>query len=349
MKIAVIGATGYSGIELIRLLLQHPHAEITHLVTTSQEGENIAAIYPHLRGVLEQELTAFQAETIAEQADVVFFATPAGVSKKWAPFFLQYDVICIDLSGDFRLKDPGLYETWYGAEAADQSYLEQAVYGLSELNAQRIKEANLIANPGCYPTAALLGLIPLLQMDIVDPQSIIVDAKSGVSGAGRKLSLATHFAQVNENVIPYKLGKHQHVPEIEQELASFVSEGEQGELNISFTTHLMPMTRGILNTMYASLREDLDTGELIARYEQFYRGHPFIRIYPEGTCPATKNVYGTNFCDIGLFVDQRTRRVTVLSAIDNVVKGAAGQALQNLNIRCGWEQTSGLKQTPVFP
>lgn len=345
MNIAIIGATGYSGVELIRFIQNHPYVNLKAIISTSQSGKELAEIYPHLATIIHHQLEPMDVEAIAKEADFVFFATPSGVSKETLPLFLEHGVRCIDVSGDFRLKVPEEYETWYKKSPAEEKYLEQAVYGLSEFFPEQIKEATILANPGCYPTAALLALMPIVGQGWILNQSIIIDGKSGVSGAGRGASLGTHYCEVNESVKAYKLGAHQHTPEIEQTLAQVSHE----EMRVTFSPHLVPMTRGIMCTIYTNLKETKTTAEIIDFYQQFYQDHPFIRIRPEGTWPTTKEVYGSNYCDLGFMADPRTGRLTIVSVIDNVVKGAAGQAIQNLNIMNGWPETTGLAFTPIYP
>lgn len=345
MRVAIIGATGYSGVELIRLLLQHPHVEIKSVISGSQSGKELASIYPHLSSIMDHQLDNLDVDRIASEVDLVFFATPSGVSRESMPLFIDRGIKCIDISGDFRLKSGESYRKWYKHEPADSKYLEQAVYGLSEIYAEQIKGASYIANPGCYPTATLLGLIPILKNEWIQPDTIIIDGKSGVSGAGRGASLGTHYVEVNENVKAYKLGAHQHIPEIEQTLSNVSNK----DIKVTFSTHLIPMTRGIMCTMYAQLTELKTAGEVIELYNEFYKEHPFVRVRPEGVWPSTKEVYGSNYCDLGFMVDERTGRLTIVSVIDNVVKGAAGQAVQNLNLQNGWDITTGLSFTPVYP
>ncbi|GEB76628.1 N-acetyl-gamma-glutamyl-phosphate reductase [Sporolactobacillus inulinus] len=345
MKAGIVGANGYSGVELIRLLLNHPQIKIEMLVAHSTTGMEISSIYPHLGGIVERRLEAFDADELAARTDVVFFATPAGVSKDLLPECLKRGLICIDLSGDFRLKNPQDYAEWYKKNPADAALLGDAVYGLSELNREQIEGASLLSNPGCYPTATLLGLAPVLQHDMIDLNSIIVDGKSGVSGSGKKAVIGNLFGEVNESVKAYKLDHHQHTPEIEQ----MIEEISGQKTAITFHPHLIPMTRGLLCTTYANLKQGFSTRELLEHYEKFYKKSPFVRIRPLGNWPATKEVLGSNFCDIGLNVDGRTRRLTIVSVIDNVVKGAAGQAVQNLNIIKGWDEQTGLTFTPIYP
>lgn len=345
IKVAIVGSTGYGGVELIRFLWGHPGVEIVSVISASSAGELLTDSFPHLSEIIVQPLDGVNPEEIAAKADVVFTATPSGVSGKLVPELLRAGLKVIDLSGDFRLKDGKEYEAWYKHEAPDSKLLERAVYGLSEINGDEVKGAELISNPGCYPTAALLGLIPALSAGWIDPGSIIIDAKSGVSGAGRGTSLTTHYAEINENLKAYKLNKHQHIPEIEQTLSLIAGE----PVTVTFTTHLTPMTRGIMSTMYAGLKGSYTEEDLIQLYRQYYEGRSFVRIRENGKWPATKEVFGSNYCDIGFAADQRTGRLTIISVIDNVVKGAAGQAIQNLNLMMGWDETSGLRLTPVYP
>lgn len=344
MRVVIVGATGYGGVELIRLCEQHPHVEIGALVSTSAADEPLAAVYPHLRH-LEMSFTSLTVENLVSAGDVVFFATPAGVSSEWIPSLLEREMLCIDLSGDFRFSDPAVYKAWYGRETADAALLAQAVYGLSEWHGEAIREANLIANPGCYPTAALLGLLPLLEQGLIDPQTVVIDGKSGVSGAGRQAAMPFSFTEVNENLRAYKVDGHQHVPEIEQACRPYAGE----DVRVSFIPHLVPMSRGICCTMYASLTAGTTAEAVLKAYKNVYREAPFVRLRPAGEWPQTKEVTGSNYCDISYYVDERTGRVVILSVIDNLMKGASGQALQNLNIRMGWKETAGLLGTPLYP
>jgi N-acetyl-gamma-glutamyl-phosphate reductase len=326
-------------------LQYHPYVEVTSVVSSSNGGMPLPESFPHLLHIVDQLLDDVNIEVIQSKAEVVFTATPSGVSTKLVPQLVEAGLRVIDLSGDYRLKSPDLYRHWYGKEPANQGDLDLAVYGLSECFASSIAGARLISNPGCYPTATLLGLAPLVETGWIDHDSIIIDAKSGVSGAGRGVGLGTHYSELNENLKAYKVNKHQHIPEIEQGLEWISGKN----VTTTFTTHLVPMTRGIMATIYAKLADHVSTAELLAVYRNYYEGKPFVRIRPEGQYPATKEVLGSNYCDIGLSVDPRTGRVTVISVIDNVVKGAAGQAIQNLNISMGWEETAGLKFSPVYP
>jgi N-acetyl-gamma-glutamyl-phosphate reductase len=345
LKAAVIGGTGYSAIELIRILHHHPYVELETVVSHSKTGNELQDIYPHITSVIQTPLTGLDVEEICNKAEVVFFATPSGISKDLLPDFFNKGVTCIDLSGDFRLKSRESYEKWYQHDAAEEVYLNQAVYGLSEIYSEEIRKATFISNPGCYPTATLLALLPAVQKGLINNQSIIIDAKSGVSGAGRGLSLGTHYGEINENLRAYKLGAHQHIPEIEQ-----ILQNESGTpVTISFSTHLVPMTRGIMCTIYAEMNSFKTTKEMIELYEAYYEKNPFVRIRKEGTLPSTKEVYGSNYCDIGFYADERTGRLVIVSVIDNLVKGASGQAVQNLNILKGWDESSGLLHVPMYP
>ncbi len=345
MKVAIIGGTGYGGMELIRLLDQHPLVSLEQIISTSEAGQPIGKVFPHLSSIVDCAYAKLDIASLASSVDLVFLATPTGVSKDLAPQLLAAQVRCIDLSGDFRLQDPQSYQFWYKNSSADPLWLEKAVYGLSELYASEIANAQLVANPGCYPTASLLGLLPLIENNLIDLNSIIIDAKSGVSGAGRSASPAVHFCNVNDNIKAYKVGEHQHTPEIEQ-----VLQRQSGKkIQVTFTTQLIPVTRGILTTIYANLGASVSASELVSLYQQYYDDHHFVRIREVGQYPNIKEVFGSNFCDIGLYVDQRTNRVTVVSVIDNLIKGASGQAVQNLNIIAGWDVTTGLTMAPLYP
>lgn len=345
MKSTIVGATGYGGVELIRLINNHPYINIHSVVSNSYAGKAEADVYPHFTGVNLPTLTSMNVETLGDGADVVFFATPSGISKQYIPFLLEKGVKCIDLSGDFRLKSPTLYEQWYLQPSATREQLSKAVYGLSEVNRDAIEKAELIANPGCFPTASLLALIPILKEGWIDQKSIIIDGKTGVSGAGRGVSLGTHFAETNENIKAYKLGKHQHIPEMEQVLSDITNQ----IINVTFSTHLVPMTRGIMCTIYTKLSETITYEMVVSLYKEYYRNSPFVRIRTDGSYPSTKEVYASNYCDIGFVLDERMNQLIIVSVIDNMVKGAAGQAIQNLNIMMGWQETMGLELSPIYP
>ncbi|PLR97632.1 N-acetyl-gamma-glutamyl-phosphate reductase [Bacillus sp. T33-2] len=344
MKVSIIGTTGYGGGELIRILHSHPVFQI-HSIHTTRDEIRISQEYPHLSGIFEQTLKKLDVEKIAEGADLVFLATPSGVSGKLVEAFAGRDIKVIDLSGDLRFKNGEIYREWYHHEPVNEDVLGQGVYGLCEWNRTQIATANLIANPGCYPTATLLGLAPVVSQKLIDSKSIIIDAKSGVSGAGRSPSRGTLFPEINENFKIYKVNEHQHIPEIEQQIKRW----DDAAGAITFSTHLLPITRGIMATIYVQLKNDLNTKKLLQLYEETYLNEPFVRIRPEGQFPAVKEVSGSNYCDIGLHADRRTGRLTIVSVIDNLMKGAAGQAVQNANIMCGLDEKAGLKLIPLYP
>lgn len=345
MNIAIIGGTGYGAVELIRFLHNHPYVKVTKIISHSTSGTSIKDVYPHLTDVVELEMDSLDVEKLAEEVELVFFATPSNVSKNMLPALADKGVRCIDLSGDFRLKNGEAYQQYYGEDMAEEKYIEQAVYGLSEINKEAIKEAKIVANPGCYPTATTLGLIPVLEEDLIDRKSIIIDAKTGATGAGRGLSLNVHFSEMDENFKAYKLGVHKHIPEIEQVLTERTKE----DIQVTFTPHIAPMTRGIMSTIYTDLKENTATEQILTIYQNYYQNNPFVRVRKDGTIPSTKEVYGSNYCDIGLYADERTGKLIIVSVIDNLVKGASGQAIQNMNLMCGWEETAGINQLPVYP
>ncbi|PFC71791.1 N-acetyl-gamma-glutamyl-phosphate reductase [Bacillus cereus] len=344
MKVAIIGATGYGGIELIRLLEQHPCFSIASLHSFSQVGECITNVYPHLRNILVHTLQEINAEEIEKEAEIVFLATPAGVSAELTPKLLAVGLKVIDLSGDFRMKDPLIYEQWYKRAAAKEEVLSEAVYGLSEWKKSEIQNANLIANPGCFATASLLAILPLVRSGMIEEDSIIIDAKSGVSGAGKTPTTMTHFPELYDNLRIYKVNEHQHVPEIEKMLAEWDRETKP----ITFSTHLIPISRGIMVTLYAKVKREMEIEQLQKLYEETYEQSAFIRIRTQGEFPSPKEVRGSNYCDMGIAYDERTGRVTVVSVIDNMMKGAAGQAIQNANIVAGLEETTGLQHMPLY-
>lgn len=342
---AIIGATGYGGAELVRILHRHPHVTIHSVHASSQQGEKLTNSFPHMNEIIDECLETVDIDEIASEVDLVFTATPSGVARELAPKFLERGVKVIDISGDFRITNKEIYEKWYGIEAAEEAYLQEAVYGLSEWVEEDLTKANLISNPGCFPTSALLGLAPLVREKLIDEKTIIVDAKTGVSGAGKGLSPATHFSETNDNLKIYKVNRHQHTPEIEQMLKRWNDSVEA----ITFSTHLVPMTRGIMSTIYATAKEPTSTKVLFELFHESYRDDYFVRIRKEGEFPTTKEVYGSNFCDISLDYDERTNRITVVSVIDNLVKGASGQAVQNMNKLLGIDEKTGIDFMPVYP
>ncbi|OEH86781.1 N-acetyl-gamma-glutamyl-phosphate reductase [Desulfuribacillus stibiiarsenatis] len=354
MKVGIIGVTGYGGIELLRWLKGHPHIKVAYLGSHSQVGIDLVDVYPHLEGqlshVIDTELKAIDMDLIASSCEFVFLSLPSGVSSQWVPQLLERGLKVVDLGGDFRLRDAEAHEKWYKKTAPDRISQSKGIYGLTEFHREKIANAEFISNPGCYPTSVSLGLAPLLLHDFIETKGIIIDAKSGTSGAGRAAAVGTLFSEVQESIHAYKIGEHQHTPEIEQ----FLSDLTNKELRVTFTPHLVPMTRGILSTMYGQLTDKakaagITTEGLVDFYREFYAKEKFVRIHKSGQFPKTKLVYGTNFCNIGVYVDSRTDQVVVVSAIDNMVKGAAGQAIQNMNVMCGWEEATGIDLLPLIP
>jgi len=333
-RVAILGASGYSALELIKLLLRHPHAEISALTTRQTEPRPVGEVHPSLLGRLDLALENLDAAAIANRADYIFCCLPHGASAAAAKELLPLGKKVIDLSADYRLSDPAEYAKWYGLPHADRDNLKDAVYGLPELYRDDIRSASLIANPGCYPTSAILALAPLLEAGVIAPAGIIIDSKSGVSGAGREPKAHLHFPECNENFSAYGVGTHRHMPEIDQVL----SDAAGMSVETVFTPHLVPMDRGILSTSYAQPTRDITTDDLLAIYGEFYAGEPFVRVLPG--LPATKNVAGTNFCDLTARVVRG--RVVVLSVIDNLIKGASGAAVQNFNLMCGVPETTAL-------
>ncbi|RKQ88864.1 N-acetyl-gamma-glutamyl-phosphate reductase [Brockia lithotrophica] len=337
LRVGVVG-TGYGGTELVRLLTSHPHVDELHLYSESQAGKGLGEVYAAWR---DADLPLLPLEALEEtELDVLFLATPHGASRELVTRWIGRPQVIVDLSGDFRFRDGAVYERFYRMPAAPRSLLEEAVYGLAEFAPPELSRARLVANPGCFPTAALLALLPLAKAGLLRPGSAIVDAKTGVSGAGRSPSLATHFSEVNENVRPYNVFVHRHGAEIEVYL---------GAGPVSFVPHLVPMTRGILVTAYGELVEPMTTEDLFELYRHTYAGRPFVRLLRPGTYPETKAVQGSNFVDIGLIATADGRKAVVMAAIDNLVKGAAGQAVQNMNLRFGLPETAGLVGRPLYP
>jgi len=343
MRTSIIGATGYAGADLLRLLLNHNEITLSVLTSESYAGQPISQVYPHLKGHVDIVLDNMNIDLIIDKSDVVFVALPHGHAMKVVPALLTAGKKVIDFGADYRLRDTAVFEQWYKHTHVSPDL--KAVYGLPELNREQIIGAKVVANPGCYTTASILAIAPLLREGLVDPHSVIVDAKSGISGAGRGLGLGSHYPEATENVKAYNIGGHRHTPEIEQELS--VAAGEP--ITISFTPHLMPMTRGILATCYMNLKPEVTMDQITTAFNKAYQHEFFVRLLGPGQYPATKNVRGTNHCDLGWHVDPRTNRVIVVSAIDNLVKGAAGQALQNMNIICGFPETMGLRFPALYP
>jgi len=343
-NIAIIGATGYTGLELARLLLVHPQVKIAALTSERSAGETFSALYPAFLGKLDLKLEKLDPEKISERVELVFLCLPHHEAMEAAQAFRKNGKKVIDLSADFRLRDAGEYESWYGPHVA-KDLLKDAVYGLPELHREAIQKADLIANPGCYPTSCILGLAPLLKEKAIDLSTIHCDSKSGTSGAGRTAKTELLFCEVNESFKAYGVGKHRHTPEIEQELSRIAGQ----KVVISFTAHLVPMDRGILSTIYAKATAKMDSPRLHELYSKFYAKEPFVRVRPLGTFPATHEVCLTNYCDIGVHFDERTGRVVIVSVIDNLTKGASGQAIQNMNLRMGFEESLGLNHTAPLP
>ncbi|MGX7419247.1 N-acetyl-gamma-glutamyl-phosphate reductase [Carnobacterium gallinarum] len=343
MKVSIIGATGYSGLELIRLLQSHSKVTIQSLHSYSNYSENIAYLYPHLKDVCELSLESVDIKKICQTSQIVFFATPSGVSKDQAAAFIKAGLIVVDLSGDLRLENHTSYKKWYNFDGASQELLTQAVYGLAEWN--DVTNQKLIANPGCYATATLLALAPLLIEDILHLDSIVVDAKSGVSGAGKTPNPSSMYTETNDNLTLYKVNQHQHIPEIMQQLKKWNPSIE----NIQFSTTLIPVTRGILATIYGKLKSTLTTEEVVDLFQKAYQDKPFVRIQEVGNLPTIKQVVGSNYCDIGISVNPVTNQVLVVATIDNLIKGAAGQAIQNMNQAAGFPLNTGLQFSPLYP
>ena len=346
MKLGIVGASGYSGSELLRFLVNHP-GELQVALCTSETyaGQCIDSVLPNLRGFLSSKFEALDLDSLKDRVDVVVLAVPHKVAMSFVPQILAQGLRVVDFSADYRLEDAETYEAWYHVEHTSTSLMSKSVYGLPERYRDRIRSAQLVANPGCYPTSAILAAMPFVKLGVVELDSIIVDSKSGISGAGPKPSENTHYANRESNFIAYKIGVHRHTPEIEQELSAVASE----PVRVTFTPHLVPMTRGILSTVYMRLTEEISTEEALNIYAKFYEHEPFVRVLPTGTYPQTKAVLGSNYCDVGLEVDARTRRIIAMSAIDNLGKGAAGAVVQNLNLMFDFKETDGLKVPGMMP
>ncbi len=351
IRAGIIGSTGYAGAELVRLLLQHPEAEIIWYGSRSFAGQKFSDIYRNMVSLVDETLRAEDMEALSEEADVIFTATPQGLCASLVNEEILARTKLIDLSADFRLKKVEVYENWYKLAHKAPQYLEEAVYGLPELYRDRIRSARIVANPGCYTTCSILTLYPLVKEGLIEPDSIIIDAKSGTSGAGRGAKVQNLFCEVNESIKPYGVAKHRHTPEIEEQLSYAAGlDYQNGEsICLNFTPHLVPMNRGILATCYAKLKEGVDKEQLAGAYQNAYAGERFIRLLGEDSFPETRWVEGSNFVDIGFTLDERTGRVIAVGALDNLVKGAAGQAVQNMNLLFGLPEDLGLRLVPVFP
>ena len=342
VKVAVIGGTGYAGAELVRILSAHPNVALTMITSRRYAGQPFSDVYPSMAGIVNLTCQTFSEQAVSEASDVVFTALPHKASMGVVPGLIDRGKKVIDLSADFRFKDAVTYEAWYEPHDAPD-LLKMAVYGLPELYFHEIQKASLVGNPGCYPTSVLIPLLPLVGAPFADLGGIVADSKSGVSGAGRSVSLATHFCEVNEAFKAYKVAEHRHNPEMDEVLSLSVGR----PIHITFTPHLVPMTRGMLTTIYLRLTEEVSTQDVASRLSAYYEDKPFVRMCPTGTFPNTIHVKGTNYCDIGFHIAKRTSYLILISAIDNLVKGASGQAVQNMNIMLGFPQTAGLDQPPL--
>lgn len=338
LKVAIVGATGYTGEELVRLLVDHPKVEIASLTAKVERPQDISDIFPKFAKKLRMECANLDIDEVAEKCSLVFLALPHTVSMEVAPRFLELGKKVIDLSADYRLGDIETYEKWYGARHKSSGLIARAVYGLPEFYREKIREADLIANPGCYPTGIILACAPLIKEKVVDLAQIIVVSYSGLTGAGRKGTMAFHFSEVSENLKPYKVNQHQHMPEMDQELTKLAGH----PVKVTFVPHIAPISRGIMNTIFLRKRETISLDHVIEKFSDFYRDEPFVRIKASGNFPQIKDVVKTNYCDIGCWTDETTANLIVTSAIDNLTKGAAGQAIQNMNIMAGFDETLGL-------
>jgi N-acetyl-gamma-glutamyl-phosphate reductase len=343
-RVGIIGATGYTGLELLRFLLHHPEVEVTALTSQKYAGVEIDQVFPTLMNHLQLKCEELSFTQISKKADFIFTAVPHKTAMETVPPFYREGRRVVDLSADFRFRDPVVYERWYQKHTCSE-LLTESVYGLPELYREKIQNAKIVGNPGCYPTGALIPLIPLIKKGLISLENIVVDAKSGVSGAGRDVVLESLFCEVNEGVKAYKIFEHRHLPEIEQEL----SQVAQKKVQVNFVPHLIPMDRGILTTLYVNLTKKMKTEEVLKILQEDYSKEPFIRIYPKGKIPNTKDVRGSNYCDIGMMVNEADGRAVIVTAIDNLVKGASGQAIQNMNIMLGYPETMGLGVLPLSP
>lgn len=345
IKAGIIGATGYAGGELVRILSRHPEVEIVWYGSRSYIDQNYADVYRNMFEIVDAKCLDDNMDELAKRADVIFTATPQGFCASMMSEEILSQTKIVDLSADFRIKDVKTYEKWYGIEHKSPQFIEEAVYGLCEVNREQIKGARLIANPGCYTTCSILTAYPMAKEGLIDMSTLIVDAKSGTSGAGRGAKVPNLYCEVNENIKAYGVASHRHTPEIEEQLGYAAGK----EVLINFTPHLVPMNRGILATEYATLTKKVTTEEVKAVYDKYYAKETFVRVLGDGICPETKWVEGSNYVDIGFKIDERTGRIIMMGAIDNLVKGAAGQAVQNMNLLFGLDETMGLDLVPMFP
>ncbi|MDF2949129.1 MAG: N-acetyl-gamma-glutamyl-phosphate reductase [Sedimentibacter sp.] len=345
IKVGIIGSTGYAGQELVRLLTGHKDAEIKWFGSRSYINKNFSDIYQNYFQIVNDKCLDDNIDLLADEVDVIFTATPQGFCSSLLNEAILSKAKVIDLSADFRMKDVSIYEKWYELKHNNPQFLATAVYGLSEVNRSVIRNSNLIANPGCYPTCTILSIYPLLKEGLIDKNSIIIDAKSGMSGAGRSAKTDNLFCEVNENIKAYGVTSHRHTPEIEEQL----SYSAGSEVLINFTPHLIPMNRGILTTSYATLKKEFSYEEIKSAYDKYYAAEKFIRVLNKDVFPQTKWVEGSNFIDLNFKIDARTNRIVIMGAIDNLIKGAAGQAVQNMNIMFNIDEATGLLQVPMFP
>jgi N-acetyl-gamma-glutamyl-phosphate reductase len=346
IRVAVVGATGYTGGELLRLLAGHPGVRLTAVTSEQSAGKPVADAFPSLAKVIDLPLVAFDAEKVAAHADFAFVALPSGAAMDAAASLAGLGLRVVDLSPDYRFQDPAVYQRWYANLHRYPKLLARAVYGLPEVHRRRISKARIVGNPGCYPTGALIALAPLARKGLLKTGApVVIDAKSGISGAGRGAALPYHYPEVNEGMMAYKIGRHRHQPEIAQELGLLAGSPP----TVVFTPHLAPMTRGIFCTMYVETAKALTPERVVALYRATYNREPFVRVLDAGESPQTKAVWGSNFCDLGVAAAPDTHWMVLMTAIDNLVKGAAGQAIQNMNLMCGLPETSGLAGPPVFP
>lgn len=347
VKVGIIGATGYAGNELVRLLLGHKDVEIVWLGSRSYIDQKYSDVYRNMFKLVDARCMDDNMEQLADEVDVIFTATPQGLCASLVNDEILSKVKIIDLSADFRLKNVDIYEKWYKLEHKSPQYIDEAVYGLCEINRSKVNNTTrIIANPGCYTTTSILTLYPLVKEGIINPDTIIIDAKSGTSGAGRGAKVANLFCEVNESMKAYGVGTHRHTPEIEEQLGYACG---RDDLKLIFTPHLVPMNRGILVTAYANLAKDVTYEDVKAAYDKYYDKEYFVRVLPKDVCPETRWVEGSNFVDIGFKIEPRTNRIIAMGALDNLVKGAAGQAVQNMNLLFGFEENEGLRIAPMFP
>uniref|UniRef100_UPI00405663AE N-acetyl-gamma-glutamyl-phosphate reductase n=1 Tax=Candidatus Electronema sp. TaxID=2698783 RepID=UPI00405663AE len=345
LNIGIIGASGYTGAELARILSTHPEVRLTVATSRQYAGKPLSVVFPNLRKRVDLLCEDLAPEQLVDRADFFFAAVPHKTAMALVPTLLAAGKKVVDLSADFRIRDAAVYEQWYQPHTCPE-LIAEAVYGLPELYREQVKQARLVANPGCYPTSIILGLAPLLREKLIDPSTLIIDSKSGTSGAGRSASVDTLYCEVADGFRAYKVGgTHRHIPEIEQELSALAG----SKVIISFTPHLLPISRGILSTIYASLSSTISEQDIQALYESAYNDEAFVRVCPAGTFPATQHVRGSNCCDIGVKVDARTGRVIVMSAIDNIAKGASGQAVQNMNLMNGFAEDCAIRGAAFFP